>query len=286
MQRPRSVRNLIVVLGLAAATVGACFGQVEGTATPGGGGLQVLLSAPSVTLAPGATFNFTATVSGAGSGRSTAVTWSVQEGAAGGTIDANGKYTAPSTVGTYHVVATSVADASIAATATVTVTDLTALDADRRTQWNPGVQGGIPARSTVCRTVDAATYGNGTSDATDGIQAALDACPAGQVVQLSAGTFTINGGNFLLIHTGITLRGAGPGQTTLQKTDGAKPGQEATGPNPSPIVIIGPSQYSSSSGSATNLTADAAKGASSVTVTSASGFTAGQYVLLDELSGA
>ena len=287
MQRPRSVRHLIVVLGLVAATVGACFGQVDGTATPGGGGgLQVSLSAPSVTLAPGATFNFTATVSGAGSGQSTAVTWSVQEGAAGGTIDANGKYTAPSTVGTYHVVATSVADATVAATATVTVTDLTSLDADRRTQWNPGVQGGIPARSTVCRTVDAATYGNGTSDATDGIQAALDACPAGQVVQLSAGTFTINGGNFLLIHTGITLRGAGPGQTTLQKTDGAKPGQEQTGPNPSPIVIIGPSQYSSSAGSATSLTADAAKGASSVTVASAAGFSAGQYVLLDELSGA
>ena len=71
-------------------------------------------------------------------------------------------------------------------------------------------------------------------DATATIQGAIDACPAGQVVQLSAGTFTINGGNYLLINKGITLRGAGPGQTTLQKTDGAKPGQEATGPNPSP----------------------------------------------------
>jgi hypothetical protein len=283
----RSVRHLIVLLGLAAATVGACFGQVEGAGSSGGGGgLQVSLSAPSVVLAPGATFNFTATVSGAASGQSTAVTWSVQEGAAGGTIDANGKYTAPSTPGTYHVVATSVADATIAATATVTVTDLTSLGPDRRTQWNPGVQGGIPARSTVCRTVDAATYGNGTTDATDGIQAAIDACPAGQVVQLSTGTFTINGGNFLLIHSGITLRGAGPGQTTLQKTDGAKPGQEQTGPNPSPLIIIGPSQYSSAAGSATNLTADAAKGAFSVTLASAGGFSAGQYVLLDELSGA
>ena len=47
------------------------------------------------------------------------------------------------------------------------------------------------------------------------------------LAQLSAGTFTINGGNFLLLDKGITLRGAGPGQTTLQKTDGAQPGQEA-----------------------------------------------------------
>ncbi len=148
------------------------------------------------------------------------------------------------------------------------------------------MSGGIPGRSTVCKTVDPATYGNGGSDATTGIQAAIDACPAGQVVQLLAGTFTINGGNFLLLNKGITLRGAGPGQTTLQKTDGAKPGQEATGPNPSPILIIGPSQYSNASGTSSNLSADAAKGGYSVTVASTSAFSPGQFVILDELSGA
>lgn len=35
------------------------------------------------------------------------VTWSVQEGAAGGSVDDSGVFTAPSTAGTYHVVATS-----------------------------------------------------------------------------------------------------------------------------------------------------------------------------------
>ena len=168
-------------------------------------------STSSVVLAPGATFTFTATVSGASSGQSTSVSWTVQEGAAGGTIDANGKYTAPSTEGTYHVIATSVASATVTSTATVTVTGLTALGPDRRTLWNPGVAGGIPPRSTVCKTVDAATYGNGDSDATAGIQAAIDACSAGQVVQLSAGTFTINGGNYVVLNKGITLRGAGAG---------------------------------------------------------------------------
>ena len=44
------------------------------------------------------------------------VTWSVQEGAAGGSVDASGRYTAPGTPGTFHVVATSVADASKSAT--------------------------------------------------------------------------------------------------------------------------------------------------------------------------
>ena len=65
---------------------------------------------------------------------------------------------------------------------------------ERRTTWNPGIPGGIPARTTVCATIHASTYGNGTIDATAGIQAAIDACPVGQVVQLSAGNFLVNGG--------------------------------------------------------------------------------------------
>ena len=50
---------------------------------------------------------------------------------------------------------------------------------ERRTTWNPGIPGGIPARTTVCATVNASTYGNGTVDATAGIQAAINACPDG-----------------------------------------------------------------------------------------------------------
>ncbi|MCW3099895.1 MAG: chiB1, partial [Chthonomonadaceae bacterium] len=42
----------------------------------------------------------------------TAVTWSVQEGASGGSISSSGVYTPPATAGTFHVVATSVADAT------------------------------------------------------------------------------------------------------------------------------------------------------------------------------
>ncbi|WLT30994.1 glycosyl hydrolase family 18 protein [Geothrix sp. PMB-07] len=64
------------------------------------------------------TQQFTATVTGASN---TAVTWSVQE-TAGGAMDATGLYTAPATAGTYHVIATSVADATKSATAAVTVT--------------------------------------------------------------------------------------------------------------------------------------------------------------------
>src|SRR5207244_2254522 len=87
------------------------------------------------------------------------------------------------------------------------------IPAERLTAWNPGIPGGVPSRSTVCATIDAATYGNGAKDATAGIQAALDACPEGQVVVLSAGSFAISGR--LQITKGIVLRGQGPSQTKI-----------------------------------------------------------------------
>ena len=49
------------------------------------------------------------------------------------------------------------------------------LPAERLTTWNPGIPGGIPARTTVCATINASTYGDGTQDASAGIQAAIDA---------------------------------------------------------------------------------------------------------------
>ena len=164
------------------------------------------------------------------------------------------------------------------------------LPTDRATTWSPGLMGvgGIPMRSTVCATLRPR---GGDLDDTALIQAAINRCPAGEVVQLEAGTFIINSGNFLLINKGITLRGAGPGRTTLAKTNGAKPFQAAVSANPSPLIIIGPSRYSTTTDTSgvvasANLTADAEKGAHTITVTSAAGLSPGQIVLLDEASGA
>jgi uncharacterized protein YjdB len=65
------------------------------------------------------TVQFAATLQNA---TSSAVTWSVQE-AAGGTVDTNGLYHAPSTPGTYHVVATSVEDPAQTSATPVTVSE-------------------------------------------------------------------------------------------------------------------------------------------------------------------
>jgi hypothetical protein len=81
--------------------------------------VSVGVSPASAKLAPGGSTQFSAAVTGT---VNTSVSWTVQEGAAGGATTSTGLYTAPSTPGTYHVVATSVVDPTRSAVATVTVT--------------------------------------------------------------------------------------------------------------------------------------------------------------------
>jgi hypothetical protein len=124
----------------------------------------------------------------------------------------------------------------------------------------------------VCATIEAAAFGSGAVDATAGIQAAIDACPPGQVVQLSAGDFAVNGADPITIAKAVVLRGAGPSATRLTRTSTVA----------SPLILIG-QRWQVEAGS-TSLTANAPKGATSVTVSSAAGFSVGQLVLLDELT--
>ena len=79
---------------------------------------QVTINQNPDGLLEATTFPFTSTVTGTLAGT---VLWSVQEGAAGGTIDAQGLYTAPASPGTWHVVATSTVDPSVSATVAIPV---------------------------------------------------------------------------------------------------------------------------------------------------------------------
>jgi pectate lyase-like protein len=160
------------------------------------------------------------------------------------------------------------------------------LPPDRRTVWNPGRMsiGGIPVRSTVCARVDAGAFGNGATDSTAAIQAAINSCPSGQVVLLSAGTFLAN--DLVLINKAITLRGAGAGKTVIRKANGAAMNLETT-PNAQPNIIIGPNRWPQADNAGSkNLTADAAQGSLTVTVADARAMHAGEFVLVDQLSGA
>jgi hypothetical protein len=81
--------------------------------------VSILVAPGTTTLQVGQSQAFSATVSNSSN---SAVSWSIQEGTAGGTITAAGVYTAPMKAGSYHVVATSVADTSKTATAAISAT--------------------------------------------------------------------------------------------------------------------------------------------------------------------
>jgi hypothetical protein len=79
---------------------------------------QITIDPVTVTLRPDGTGTFAATVSGL---TNTAVNFTIQE-SAGGLINSAGLYTAPTASGFYHVVATSIEETTVTASATVTVT--------------------------------------------------------------------------------------------------------------------------------------------------------------------
>jgi hypothetical protein len=144
---------------------------------------------------------------------------------------------------------------------------------ERLTNWQPGLNaiGGIPARTTVC-----ATLAPSGGDDTAAIQAAIEACPANQVVQLGSGTFQITGQGLAIDRSDVTLRGAGSTSTRLVK----KPGTDY------PVVIIGNRwpKYTDQ----TALVADALKETSAVTLGGAppSGvpLAVGELVIVDHLT--
>src|SRR5512143_697222 len=94
---------------LAVAGLFACDASVTPTGDAAPSSVVVQVQPPSAQVGPGGSVSFAAVVTGTAV---TTVTWSVQEGAAGGNVSAAGGYTAPGTAGTYHVVATSQADAT------------------------------------------------------------------------------------------------------------------------------------------------------------------------------
>lgn len=181
--------------------------------------------------------------------------------------------------------------------------------------------GGIPTRNTQCGST-VTPIGGGSSDAAH-IQAAIDACTAGQFVQLS-GALSVNLADLpIVIYKGITLRGTTcTGSTMAINTPycatsisvhdgtlaytGGNCGVSAPGsacPGGSPVLMLYPdsnpatlwswAQCSNTSGSssstgvgcgAVTLTADAKQGDTTISVSSTTGFTVGDWVLIDEAS--
>jgi hypothetical protein len=121
------------------------------TATVSVTSIAVAISPRTAATTTGGALTFTAAVTGTLAGQSTAVTWSVKE-PGGGTVDVSGHYTAPGTAGTFHVIATSVADPTKTDTATVSVASIVVISAVS------------PVNAFACEAVQLSATVTGTSD--------------------------------------------------------------------------------------------------------------------------
>ncbi|MEO8083122.1 MAG: glycosyl hydrolase family 28-related protein [Ardenticatenales bacterium] len=152
-------------------------------------------------------------------------------------------------------------------------TSALALPPDRRVDWSlAGIPGGIPARTTLCATVDAARYGDGRTDATRAIQGALDGCATGHVVVLPAGTYVTS--ETINMRTDTTLRGDGQGRTII-RYDGA--GTRS-------VLDMRGSIYNDvfNLERAFSIIVGAAKDATSVTLSATTGIAIGDVLLIDQ----
>jgi hypothetical protein len=103
---------LLIAAGCGSGTATAPTAQIAQQ------GVSVDVQPGTAQVLPGGTIRFAAAVTGAAD---TSVAWTVDEPTGGG-VDTAGLYTAPAATGTFHVRATSRADATAQAIATVTVT--------------------------------------------------------------------------------------------------------------------------------------------------------------------
>jgi len=143
------------------------------------------------------------------------------------------------------------------------------LPSDRKVAWqgNVGVLGDIPHRTNVCSTLNPLSGNNASA-----IQTAINNCPAGQVVKLNAGTFSIS--SPITVKSGVTLRGAGMGSTIIRGAAGM------TG-----SYVMGMSA-GYSRGTSVSIAGGLTKGSTNIITSSAHGWNAGDIILIDQLNNA
>jgi hypothetical protein len=152
------------------------------------------------------------------------------------------------------------------------------IPANRRMNWVPGVTvgvpGGIPNRTNIFvnvkTTVDSRyrCAGDGVTDDSLRLQAAMVACPSNQVIYVPAGTYIINQRVLVQNNQHYTLRGDGQGRTIFRLTGGA--GQ----------FRLGAEQYPRPMSNEVSVTAGAVPGSSVLTTTNTVNVRVGNFITL------
>jgi PKD repeat protein len=161
---------------------------------------------------------------------------------------------------------------------------------DRAITWHPGIWSGntyvgIPTNYTLGITATSSPYNadsTGTNDATAAINSAIQACAMGHYVYLPAGSYRINGQ--INMKSGVSLVGAGAGNTILRVYSGSSDGYSAA------INFNHPNTFSNAdwannrntSGYNYGMTAGYGKGQSQITVSSGTNYSVGGSILIDE----
>jgi hypothetical protein len=143
----------------------------------------------------------------------------------------------------------------------------------RMINWSgAGVQGGIPNRTTKCATL---SPGASASE----INSAISSCPSGQVVYLNAGTYNLSSGISFSGQDNVTLRGAGASQTFLVFS-----GSTSCNGISTDICVEGASNYEGNPTNSATWTAGYSQGTTQITLSSTSGLSAGDMLILDQLN--
>jgi hypothetical protein len=148
------------------------------------------------------------------------------------------------------------------------------IDANRRVDWaQAGVAGGIPDRTTVCASLT-------PSNTLAQINAAIAACPSGQVVSFAAGTYNLTSGIVVNGRNNITLRGAGPDKTFFVFA-----GQDECGGLGGAICLRASQlNYVDGPGNVRNWTAGYSKGTTVITLDSTANLQVGSILMLDQVN--
>jgi hypothetical protein len=151
----------------------------------------------------------------------------------------------------------------------------TIVAASRSINWgNVGILGDIPARTTIC-----ATLNPGATAAQ--ISSAIASCPSGQTVQLNAGTYNLAGGiDFGGGTSNVTLRGAGADQTFLIFSSGGG----CNGLSNDICMHSSDTNWRGGPSETANWTAGYAAGTTVITLNSVTNLSVGKTIILDQLN--
>jgi hypothetical protein len=164
------------------------------------------------------------------------------------------------------------------------------LSPSRAINWSgAGVTGGIPARSTIYQSLGAPGGSSSTVQSVTAAQinAALMACPAGEVVYLNPGIYNLSGSVIMQGISNCTLRGSGADQTDLVFSGAST--SCGTGAATAICVRGADANTRSNPSNSTSWTAGYAKGTTTISLSnsmltgSMSNLKVGNYIILDQI---